>query len=331
MNAAYTVRLERVFQGPLDLLLHLVREQEVEIHEIEISKVLSGYLEYLKALRDLDIELAGEFLVMAATLMSIKSRSLLPRESVDLERELDPRDELIQRLIEYRRFKEASDDLGERYEVRALQHPRGGSGFTSWSGNGDEKEPELELGELTAWDLLAAFSKLMRETLADRPHRVHVEHRPLRFYVQALAQRVRSNPRVTLRELMASFDGEPTRESLIGSFCALLELVKLGVVGVEQSGRRDEIAVVFKQEHQSDLDGLLENSVFDDEAPIETPASPEAVVTASSPFTDDSRVDDDEDSSASSSFAAGAALTPLADTPLDAGARRGRNTLNAPS
>ena len=129
MNANYTVRLERVFQGPLDLLLHLVREQEVEIHEIEIHEILAGYLEYLKALRDLDIELAGEFLVMAATLMSIKSRSLLPRESVDLERELDPRDELIQRLIEYRRFKEASDDLGERYEVRALQHPRGGEGF----------------------------------------------------------------------------------------------------------------------------------------------------------------------------------------------------------
>lgn len=326
MNAAYTVRLERVFQGPLDLLLHLVREQEVEIHEIEISKVLSGYLEYLKALRDLDIELAGEFLVMAATLMSIKSRSLLPRESVDLERELDPRDELIQRLIEYRRFKEASDDLGERYEVRALQHPRGGSGFEA-----DEKEPELELGELTAWDLLAAFSKLMRETLADRPHRVHVEHRPLRFYVQALAQHVRSNPRVTLRELMASFEGEPTRESLIGSFCALLELVKLGVVGVEQSGRRDEIAVVFKQEHQIDLDGLLENSVFDDEAPLETPAAPETAVTESSAFADETRVDDDEDSSADVSSATGAVETPLADTPLDAGVRRGRNTQNAQS
>ena len=321
MNAAYTVRLERVFQGPLDLLLHLVREQEVEIHEIEISKVLSGYLEYLKALRDLDIELAGEFLVMAATLMSIKSRSLLPRESVDLEQELDPRDELIQRLIEYRRFKEASDDLGERYEVRALQHPRGGDGFET-----DEKEPELELGELTAWDLLAAFSKLMRETLADRPHRVQVEHRPLRFYVQALAQRVRSNPRVTLRELMSAFDGPPTRESLIGSFCALLELVKLGVVGVEQAGRRDEIAVVFKQEHQSDLDGLLENSVFDDEAPLETPTPADMAVSEPSPFADESRDDGEEESSADAAFAAGAAETPVADE-----SRRGRNTLHAQS
>lgn len=292
MNANYTVRLERVFQGPLDLLLHLVREQEVEIHEIEIHEILAGYLEYLKALRDLDIELAGEFLVMAATLMSIKSRSLLPRESVDLERELDPRDELIQRLIEYRRFKEASDDLGERYEVRALQHPRGGEGFES-----DEKEPELELGELTAWDLLAAFSKLMRETLADKPHRVRVEHRPLRFYVQELAHRVRSSPRVTLRELLLSLDGEPSREALIGSFCALLELVKLGVVGVEQTGRRDEIGVVFKQEHESDLDGLLESSVFDDETPLESAAPAETAPLADAPHAAfaPSEGDDDED------------------------------------
>src|SRR5689334_239475 len=108
VSSPFTIRLERVFQGPMDLLLHLVREQEVEIHEIEINTVVQGYLEYLKAMKDLDIELAGDFLVMAATLMSIKSRSLLPREEIDLEKELDPRDELIQRLIEYRRFKEAS-------------------------------------------------------------------------------------------------------------------------------------------------------------------------------------------------------------------------------
>lgn len=264
-SSTYTVRLERVFQGPLDLLLHLVREQEVEIHEIEISKILSGYLEYLKALHDLDIELAGEFLVMAATLMSIKSRSLLPRENVDLEQEIDPRDELIQRLIEYRRFKEASDHLGERYELRAMQHPRGAVGMDV-----EEKEPELELGELSAWDLLAAFSKLMRETLADRPHRVHVEHRPLRYYVQEMAHRVKQKPRMSLRELFVSMNEEPTRESLIGSFCALLELVKLGIVGVEQDGLHGEIVLALKEEHAQDMDDVLEQSVLDDEARPET-------------------------------------------------------------
>ena len=85
MSGEYTVFLERVFEGPMDLLLHLVREQEVEIQDVEIARVIDGYSEYLQHLEELDIEVAGEFLVMAATLMSIKSRSLLPREEVELE------------------------------------------------------------------------------------------------------------------------------------------------------------------------------------------------------------------------------------------------------
>lgn len=291
MIANYTVRLERVFQGPMDLLLHLVREQEVEIKDIEISKILAGYLEYLKALRDLDIELAGEFLVMAATLMSIKSRSLLPRESVDLAQEIDPRDELIQRLIEYRRFKEASDRLGERYELRAQQHERGATGMDV-----DEQERELELGELTAWDLLAAFSKLMRETLADRPHRVQVEHRPLRFYVKDMAHRMRSKPRMSLRELFLEVEGGPSRESFIGTFCAMLELVKLGIVGIEQEVLHGEIVLALKQEHAADMDHVLDESVLDDEA---QPAAPEAAAmtveaAAAEPVLANARADDDE-------------------------------------
>ena len=98
MESNFTVRLDTVFQGPMDLLLHLIREQEMEIHEIEISTIIKGYLAYLQQMAELDIELAGDFLVMASTLMAIKSRSLLPREEVNLEEELDPRDELIQRL-----------------------------------------------------------------------------------------------------------------------------------------------------------------------------------------------------------------------------------------
>ena len=261
MSQDFTVRLERVFSGPMDLLLHLVREQEVEIHDIEINRVIHGYLEYLRALRDLDIELAGEFLVMAATLMSIKSRSLLPHEEVDLEEELDPRDELIQRLIEYRRFKEASDDLGMRYEMRARQHPRGDTGNEP-----APDEPALDLGELTAWDLLSAFSRLMRETLANRPHRIAPERRPLRFYVAELAQRIHSLREASLRELFVKVDERPTRESLIGSFCALLELVKLGLVSVAQEKKQGDIQIRLKPEHEVDIESVVQASIFDDEA-----------------------------------------------------------------
>jgi segregation and condensation protein A len=260
MNEAFTLRLERVFQGPMDLLLHLVREQEVEIHEIEIARVLESYLAYLGALQDLDIEVAGDFLVMAATLMSIKSRSLLPGEEVDLEDDLDPRDELIQRLIEYRRFKEASDHLGERWELRAAMHPRGGD-----LEEPEPSEPVLELGELSAWDLLSAFSRLVRETLANRPHRVIADTRPLRYYVGTLAHRIRVAREVSLRDLIASFDEPPSREDLIGSFCALLELVKLGLVGVAQPGRGDDILIRLCEEHASDIETVVEASIFDDE------------------------------------------------------------------
>ena len=269
MNTPFTVRLERVFQGPLDLLLHLVREQEVEIHEIEIQRVIQGYLDYLKAMQELDLELAGDFLVMAATLMSIKSRSLLPREEIDLAKELDPRDELIQRLIEYRRFKEASDHLGERYELRARAHPRGSAGCEE-----PAQEPVLELGELTSWDLLAAFSRLMRETLGNRPHRVQREARPLRHYVQTLAHTIHERKRLDLRELVLSLDEEPSREALIGCFCALLELVKLGLVGVAQPERNGKILVELKAEHAADIESVVESSTFDDEARPEPEAPP---------------------------------------------------------
>jgi|SRR5436190_23364638 len=272
----FTVRLERVFQGPMDLLLHLVREQEVDISEVEISRVIAGYLEYLQAMRDLDIEVAGDFLVMAATLMSIKSRSLLPRESVQLEDELDPKDELIQRLIEYRRFREASDRLGERYELRALQHARGAPADFDGS-----TEPELDLGEVSQWDLLAAFSRLLRETLANRPHRVKADSKPLRYYVAGLAHKMREHRRMSLRDAVFMLDDEPTRESLIGSFCALLELCKLGIVRVVQTGSADEIGIELVASHSDDMDAVISSEIFDDEKPPETPvesasASPDA-------------------------------------------------------
>jgi len=259
----YTVYLERVFRGPMDLLLHLVREQEVEIHEIEISKVIEGYTAYLEVMTELDIEIAGEFLVMAATLMAIKSRSLLPREEIDLEDELDPRDELIQRLLEYRRFKEASETLARGWRTRGLVHPRGS--FPELAEERSAEEPVLELGEISVWDLLSTFSRLMRETLANRPMEVAGEARPMRFYVHTLAGTIRSHRRLTLNDLIVSIEGEPTREALVGSFCALLELIKLGVVTAEQGERIGEIEVILTDAGAGDIEGILEGTTFDDE------------------------------------------------------------------
>jgi segregation and condensation protein A len=260
----YTVYLERVFRGPMDLLLHLVREQEVEIHEVEIHSVVKGYFEYLEALRELDIEVAGDFAVMAATLMAIKSRSLLPREEVDLEDELDPRDELIQRLLEYRRFKEASDTLAAGLETRQRLHGRG-----AFPELAEERaaapEPEFDLGEVTTWDLLATFSRLMRETLANQPMHVAGDPRPMRFYVTTLARSIHRSGRLSLSEMILALDGEVTRESLVGSFCALLELIKMGVVTALQPDHRGEIAVEISEAAEADLEVFLDGATYEDE------------------------------------------------------------------
>jgi segregation and condensation protein A len=264
----YTIHLERVFQGPMDLLLHLVREQEVEIHEIQIARILEGYMAYLESLESLDIEYAADFLVMAATLMSIKSRALLSSDEIDLEKELDPRDELIQRLIEFRRFKHAADVLEESRRLRERQFERG-----MHPELGDERiEREFDLGELTAFDLLATYSRLMRETLADRPHRVVVEGRPLRYYVEQVVERLKTQPDVSLRALVKSFLLDP-REALIGSFCALLELVRLEVIEVAQDTPRGDIAIRVRSEKAAELDDVVRNTRFDEERdPSEAPA-----------------------------------------------------------
>jgi segregation and condensation protein A len=272
MIDTYTVSLDKVFHGPMDLLLHLVREQEVEIHEIEISRVIEGFLAYLGGLKDLDIEIAGDFVVMAATLMSIKSRSLLPREEIDLQKELDPRDELIQRLIEYRRFHDAASHLAGLRELRDASFARGAASEDPR----DREAPVLDLGDLTAWDLLAQYSRLLRETQSGRPHHIHADVRPLRFYVDELARQIRDLGEVSLRALLAHFEPERTRESLVGSFCALLELVKLGLVTVEQEGTRGEIVLRLRPEHAGDIESVVRASLFDDELVEEPAAKPVA-------------------------------------------------------
>jgi len=289
MKPDYTIHLERVFQGPMDLLLHLVREQEVEIHEIQIARILKGYMAFLESLDALDIEYAADFLVMAATLMSIKSRSLLTSDEIDLEKELDPRDELIQRLIEFRRFKHAADVLEEARRLRERQFERG-----MHPELGDAKaEREFDLGELTAFDLLATYSRLMRETLADRPHRVMVDGRPLRYYVEEVVQRLKATPALSLRSLVKTFDLEQ-REALIGSFCALLELVRLEVIQVVQESYRDDIQVQLRAERVAEIEDLVRKSRFDED-PAPEPAPTEKVEQATFALGEDEPEGDDLD------------------------------------
>jgi segregation and condensation protein A len=256
----YTVRLAELFQGPMDLLLHLVREQEVDIHEIEIGRVVDGYLGYLKDLQEFDIELASEFVLMAATLMAIKSRSLLPREEVDLEDELDPRDELIQRLIEYRRFKDAAGDLERRREERArvVAH--------AWR-QPSEEEPSLDVSDLSAWDLLSAWTRLLRETLHGRALHIDPDARPLRFYVEQLVDELKSRREISLTALVREIvehEGA-SRQQLVGTFCALLELMKIGVARAWQPSESADITIVLRDDLEGDVDDVVRASGLEDE------------------------------------------------------------------
>lgn len=248
----YTIHLDRVFQGPMDLLLHLVREQEVEIHEIQIARILKGYMAYLESLEKLDIEYAADFLVMAATLMAIKSRSLLTSDEVNLEEELDPRDELIQRLIEFRRFKYAAEAMDESRRLRERQFDRGAHPELGEL----PREREFDLSELTSFDLLAQYSRLMRETLADRPHQVMIDERPMRFYVERVVERLKNTPRISLQSLVKDLD-VGRQEALIGSFCALLELVRLQAIEVRQKGSRDDIEIEVRDGQVDQLDEIV--------------------------------------------------------------------------
>jgi len=272
----YTVSLEQVFSGPMDLLLHLVREQEVEIHDIDLHKVIDGYLRYLKDLQDIDIELAADFLVMAATLMAIKSRSLLPSENIDLAEELDPRDELIQRLIEYRHFKQASRELQDRFDLRHRLHERG---FRPE----EPAESGLDLQDLTNWDLFAAFSRLMRETLSNKSMVIATEHRPLRYFVEELVRSVKARRSMSLRELVDETvaKGGASKGTLIGAFCALLELVKLGAVRARQESKDSDITISLREDLGDDLDSIVRQTEFEDER-IEDPDAAAAAASAPS-------------------------------------------------
>jgi len=256
----HTVSLDN-FAGPLDLLLHLIQQEEVEIHEIPIAVICDRFLESLQHLENLDVDVASEFLVMASTLMLIKSRKLLPaEEEVDLEEELDPEDELIQQLLEYKQFKMASRDLETLAQDRARIFPYTAPKLP-------EAEPEIELEELDLWDLVRAFATMLQETNIGRAPRVVTNEKPLREYLEEVFQLVRERKTVTFLSL---FEGLRDRGTVIGRFLALLELIKGQLVRSVQVGSFDQIEIVLADDRD-----LSATEILDMEAELLAPASEE--------------------------------------------------------
>jgi segregation and condensation protein A len=215
-----------VFEGPLDLLLHLIKDSKIDIYDIPIVEITHQYLEYIKLMKELDLEIAGEFLVMAATLIHIKSRMLLPPEEEEKE-ELaeDPRSELVRRLLEYQAYKESSTQLRKREEIwkNVFHRPL--------TDRDDlEFEPEPMLFEANVFDLISAFKKLLAKA-PEQAIEITRETLTVSDKINFIVDQLEKDGSVRFEDLFAQ---GLTKLNLVVTFLALLEIVRLGLVKIYQ-------------------------------------------------------------------------------------------------
>jgi len=243
---AYQVKLDS-FEGPLDLLLHLIRKSEVNIYDIPISLITEQYLGFIEMMQELNLDVAGEFLVMASTLIHIKSRMLLPRpgpaldETVDDE---DPREALVRRLLEHQKYKAAAELLHEREALRSAQYMRPDARVAEAAG--DDYEPELEVD---LFSLLAAFRGVLeranrRPQMVLPPEQISIEDR-----IDQLLGRLSETDACGFEDLFS--DGDGSRPYIIVTFLALLEMIRLKMVRIFQSGGSGPIRV-YKRARPAD-------------------------------------------------------------------------------
>jgi len=243
----YKVRLSS-FEGPLDLLLFLVRRHEVDINDIPIHRLTEQYLEFLKQIDEVDVELAGEFLVMAATLVEIKSRALAPVRSRadDGEGEApetttnDPRAELVRQLIEYQKFRGAAEDLEQMRRLRAARSEASGGALP---GTAPEEDPPIDIEDAHVLDLLHAYERIIAAVDFTRlgEHRVEYDDTPISLHEEDLVDHLARAPerRATLTDI---FRGR-RRSEMVGLFLALLELVRTQRVRVDQRRPDDPLRI----------------------------------------------------------------------------------------
>lgn len=248
-----------IFEGPLDLLLHLIKKNEVNITDIPIATITEQYLATLELMQTLNLDMAGEFLVMAATLIHIKSRMLLPESDAETDEEEeggDPREELMKRLLEYQRFKEAAGELGQRDVLTRDVFVRAAAPT--------EKPLPTAFRELSVFELLTALRRVLERLPKDEFHEVTLEKITVREKMTLVLERLRVDGQVMFESL---FTDAGTRMAVIVTFLAMLELVKIrairifqdrldgpiiieAAVGVEQAAE-----VIAKQAIEEDRDG----------------------------------------------------------------------------
>lgn len=241
LTTPYKVRLE-VFEGPLDLLLYLIRQEEIDIYDIPIARITRQYLEYLEFMKSLDIEIAGEFLVMAATLLKIKSRMLLPRHQELGEEAEDPRKDLVQQLLEYKKFKEIAERLGEKEYQQRRMFPRPKGGFDNAA---EIIPPEPTAPEVGMLELLTAFKQVLERIDKLKLYEIVGEDISIEERIDYLLRVITQRRRMTFMEL---FENEHRRLVMVVTFFALLELMRLGRVSVRQETLFGEILIEYSDQ-----------------------------------------------------------------------------------
>jgi segregation and condensation protein A len=250
MTAAYTVKLD-AFEGPLDLLLHLVRTNEVDIYNLPVATITDQYLAYLDMFEELNLNVAGEYLVMAASLMYMKSRLLLPVDEDEEAEEEDPVGDLVRQLAEYQRYREAAEALRDRVLLdrdvfrRAPTRP-------------DPRELEVEevgYKKVDMGDLFEALRRVLAGAAARRPHVVETEQYSVADAVHSMVDRLRSRGRVRFEDI---FEAGAPRGFIVATFVGMLELIKIGAIDAEQAEAGGAILLRLVEEKLDDTINVLD-------------------------------------------------------------------------
>ena len=231
---AYAVHLDN-FEGPLDLLLYFIQRDKIDIYDIPIAQLAGEYLEYLGMIKALNLAVAGEFVVLAASLMRIKAKMLLPR-TVDESEELmeDPRQELVDQLVNYQRFKSAAKELGELAELRGAYYPVGGMELPASNGNGVQEY----LQDVSLFDLMSVFREVLGRMPSTEPLRMAMEPIKLDDQMSVIRRALDSEGKIAFKEILLK---AVDRHEVVVTFLALLEMVKRQQIVVLQADPFGEI------------------------------------------------------------------------------------------
>ena len=235
----FRVQLD-MFSGPLDLLWYLVRRHELDVLDIPIALVTDQYLELIAILEEIDVNAVGDFLELATRLMEIKSKLVLPRQEEDEQEVEDPRHDMVQRLLEYKKYKDASSLLEDRARQWQQRFARQVNDLpTSQIDPAEQPIQEVEL-----WDLVSAFARVIRDNQAARSPSIRYDDTPIEVYMDRIRERLSNQPRLAFTSL---FEQDMIRSQMVGIFLAILELIRHHHVRVEQNDLFSEIWITEKK------------------------------------------------------------------------------------